>query len=45
MTEVTNELVEPDNALKEDDRGLVAKALVQGSKYDPLRLMNVSDEL
>ena len=46
MTEATNDLylVEPDNALRKDDRGLVARALVQGSEYVPLRLMNVTDE-
>ena len=46
MTEATNGLyiVEPDNALRKGDRGLVARALVQGSKYVPLRLMNVTDE-
>ena len=30
MTEVTNDLVEADNALKENDRGLVAKAKHSG---------------
>ena len=46
MTRATNDLyiVEPDNALRKDDRGLVARALVQGSEYVPLRLMNVTDE-
>ena len=46
ITDATSDLfvVEPDNALKKDDRGLVARALVQGSKYVPLRLMNVTDE-
>ena len=46
MTKATNDLyiVEPDNALRKDDRGLVARALVQGSEYVPLRLMNVTDE-
>ena len=46
MTKATNDLsiVEPDNALTNDDRGLVARALVQGSEYVPLRLMNVTDE-
>ena len=46
MTKATNDLyiVEPDNALRKDDRGLVARALVQGGEYVPLRLMNVTDE-
>ena len=46
MTKATNDLyiVEPDKALRKDDRGLVARALVQGSEYVPLRLMNVTDE-
>lgn len=46
ITGTTNDLyiVEPDIALRKDDRGLVARALVQGSEYVPLRLMNVTDE-
>ena len=46
MSKATNDLyiVDPDNALRKDDRGLVARALVQGSEYVPLRLMNVTDE-
>ena len=46
MTKATNNLykVEPDNALRKDDRGLVARALVQGSEYVSLQLMNVTDE-
>ena len=46
LTEATNGLYigEPDNALRKDDRGLVARTLVQGNKYVPLRLMNVTDE-
>ena len=46
MKKATNGLyiVEQDNALRTDDRGLVARALVQGSKYVPLRKMNVTDE-
>ena len=46
MIEATNGLfiVEPDNALRKDDRGYVARALMQGSEYVPLRLMNVTDE-
>ena len=46
MTKATNDLyiVEPDNTLTKDGRGIVARAFVQGSKYVPLRLMNVTDE-
>ena len=46
MTEATNDLyiVEPDSALRKDDKGLVARALMQGSKYVQLRLLNVTDE-
>ena len=38
-------LVEPDSALRTDNRRLVARALWQGSEYVPLRLMNVTGSI